>query len=265
MLTITLSLQRNAQRGSLGEGGSCVGPRVDLPVHCYLLLRHKGAPWRGASGRKARRRMSQLKLNREEDPRLFPMTTLSSMNTIYATGSLFSNRTPSPWSLFFTSHTCHIHRDPPCLLWSASSFYSPPPPFSLYLRAKSREMLPKHCKLIAALNIYYMMAGGLHGRDVRVRERAGEQRWLLLRLIIMITHFVSDTGDNFSARFTEDMIIRTKRTNLCLIQCTNWILIAFRGNLPFLLFLHSNSILQSSQPNMQGLMTDQIKCQWIIP
>lgn len=182
--------------------------------------------------------MSQLELNREEDPRLFPMTTLSSMNTIYATGSLFSNRTPSPWSLFFTSHSHHIHRDPPCLLWSASSFYSPP--FSLYLRAKSREMLPKHCKLIMALNIYYMMAGGLHGRDVR--ERAGEQRWLLLRLIIMIRHFVSDTGDNFCARFTEDMIIRTKRTNLCLIQCTDWILIAFRRNLPFLVFLHSNSI-----------------------
>lgn len=71
-------------------------------------------------------------------------------------------------------------------------------------------MLPKHCKLITAMNIYYMMAGGLHGRDVRVRERAGEQRWLLLRLIVMITHFVSDTGDNFCARFTEDMIIRTK-------------------------------------------------------
>lgn len=122
----TFTAEKNAQRGSLGEGGSCVGPRVDLPVHCYLLLRHKGAPWRGASGRKARRRMSQLELNREEDPRLFPMTTLSSMNTIYATGSLFSNRTPSPWSLFFTSHSRHIHRDPPCLLWSASSFYFPP-------------------------------------------------------------------------------------------------------------------------------------------
>lgn len=94
MHNITLSLERNAQQGSAGEGGSCVGPRVDLPLHCYLLLRHKGAPWRAASGRKARRRMSRLELHREEDPRLSPMTTLSSMNTIYATGSLFSNRPP---------------------------------------------------------------------------------------------------------------------------------------------------------------------------
>lgn len=96
MHNITLSLERNAQQGSAGEGGSCVGPRVDLPLHCYLLLRHKGALWRAASGRKARRRMSRLELHREEDPRLSPMTTLSSMNTIYATGSVFSNRPPPP-------------------------------------------------------------------------------------------------------------------------------------------------------------------------
>lgn len=110
--------------GQLGEGGSYVGPRVDLPVHRYLLLRHNGAPWRVASGRKARRRMSQLELHREEDLRLFPMTTLSSMNTIYATGSPLSNRSLSPRSPFFTSRSRHIHRDPPCPLWSASSFYS---------------------------------------------------------------------------------------------------------------------------------------------
>lgn len=28
-------------------------------------------------------------------------------------------------------------------------------------------MLPKHCKSIRALNIYYKMAGGLRGSDVR--------------------------------------------------------------------------------------------------
>lgn len=95
MHNITLSLERSTQQGSVEEGGSCVGLRVDLPLHCYLLLRHKGAPWRAASGRKARRRMSQLELHREEDSRLSPMTTLSSMNTIYATGSLFSNRPPN--------------------------------------------------------------------------------------------------------------------------------------------------------------------------
>lgn len=112
--------QRNTQRGSVGEGGSCVGLRVDLPVYCYLLVRHKEAPWWAASGRKARRRMSQFELHREEDPRLSPMTTLSSMNTIYATGSLFSNRPPR--SLFFALHSRHIHKDPSCLLCSASSF-----------------------------------------------------------------------------------------------------------------------------------------------
>lgn len=101
--TFTLA-QRNTQQGSVGEGGTCVCLRVDLPLHCYLLLGHKGAPWRAASGRKARRRMSQLELHREEDPRLSSMTTLSSMNTIYATGSLFSNRPPPPL-LFFASHS----------------------------------------------------------------------------------------------------------------------------------------------------------------
>lgn len=115
---------RNTQQGSMGEGGSCAGPRVDLPLHSYLLLGHKGAPWRAASGRKARRRMSQLELHREEDSHLSPMTTLSSMNTIYAAGSLFSNRPPQ--SLFFASRSCHIHRDPSCLLCSASSFSFPP-------------------------------------------------------------------------------------------------------------------------------------------
>lgn len=39
--------------------------------------------------------MSQLHLLRGEDSRLSSMTTLSSMNTIYATGSLFSDGPPS--------------------------------------------------------------------------------------------------------------------------------------------------------------------------
>lgn len=176
MHNITLSLERNAQQGSAGEGGSCVGPRVDLPLHCYLLLRHKGAPWRAASGRKARRRMSRLELHREEDPRLSPMTTLSSMNTIYATGSLFSNRPPPRLPMVPLLHLAlSPHSQGPflssvfCLILFFLSF----PPF--FLQAKSRETLPKHRKLIMALNIYYMMAGGLHGRHVRVRERAGER------------------------------------------------------------------------------------------
>lgn len=173
MHSITLSLtHRNTQQGSVGEGGSCVGPRIDLPLHCYLLLRHKGAPWRAVSGRKARRRMSQLKLHREEDPRLSSMTTLSSMNTIYTTGSLFSNRPPC--YLFFASRSCHIHRDLSYFRCSASSF-SLSLSLRVFLKAKSREMLFKHCKLIMALNIYYMTAGGLHGGDVRERERAEER------------------------------------------------------------------------------------------
>lgn len=107
--------------------------------------------------------MSPLDHHREEDPCLSPMTTLSSMNTIYATGSLFSNRPPGP--LFFASRSRDIHRDPSCPLCSVSSFsLSLSLPF--ILQAISREMLPKHCKLIMALNIYYMMAGGLHGGDV---------------------------------------------------------------------------------------------------
>lgn len=133
MHNITLSLlHREAlSRGQWEQGGSCVGLRVDLPLHRYLLLGHKGAPWRAASGRKARRRMSQLQIHREEDPRLSSMTTLSSMNTIYATGSLFSNRPPC--SLFFASRSRRIHRNPSCLLCSASSFSLSLPPFFYWL------------------------------------------------------------------------------------------------------------------------------------
>lgn len=183
--------QRNTQQGSVGEGDSCVGLRVDLPLHRYLLLGHKGAPWRAALGRKARRRMSQLQIHREEDPCLSSMTTLSSMNTIYATGSLFSNRPPC--SLFaLRSH--RIHRNPSCPLCSASSF-SLPLLFFL-LQAKSREMLPKHCKLIMALNIYYMTAGGLHGGRCEGEGACwGEECGLILRVIIMITHSVTVTED----------------------------------------------------------------------
>lgn len=116
--------------------------------------------------------MSRLELHREEDPRLSPMTTLSSMNTIYATGSLFSNRPPhgpssSPRALATFTGTLLVF----CVL--PHPFLSLFPPF--FLQPKSREMLPKHCKLIMALNIYYMMAGGLRGHDASVRERAGER------------------------------------------------------------------------------------------
>lgn len=93
-ITLSLLHKKSTQQGLVGVGGRCAGPRVDLPLHCYLLLRHKGTPGRAAPGRKARQRMSQLKLHREEEPHLSSMTTLSPMNTIYATGSLFSNRPP---------------------------------------------------------------------------------------------------------------------------------------------------------------------------
>lgn len=61
-----------------------------------------------------------------------------------------------------------------------------PHPFipPLFLRAKSREMLREHCKLITAANIYYMTAGGLHGRDASVRK------WLITNII----HFVSQVN-----------------------------------------------------------------------
>jgi len=157
--TFTLA-QRKSQQGSVGEGRCGAGPGAYLPLHCYLLLLHKETPWRAASRRKARQRMSQLELRREEDQCLSSMTTLSSMNTIYATGSLFSNRPP----LFrLLCPALSPHSQGPflssvfCLILFSHSFS--------FLQAKSREMLPKHCKLIKALNIYYMTAGGLHGRD----------------------------------------------------------------------------------------------------
>lgn len=94
--TFTLA-QRKSQQGSAGQGDCGAGPGFDLPLHCYLLLQHKGAPWRAALSKKkkkARQRMIQLKLCGEEDPHLSSMGNLSSMNTIYATGSLFSKRPP---------------------------------------------------------------------------------------------------------------------------------------------------------------------------
>lgn len=125
--------QRNTQQGSVGEGGSCAGLRADLPLRCYLLLRHKGAPRQSTWGRKARQRMSQLELHREEDPRLSSMTTLSSMNTIYATGSLFSNRPPVPSSspralITFTGTLLVLCVLPHPFL----SPFLPVPPFSFY-------------------------------------------------------------------------------------------------------------------------------------
>lgn len=63
---------------------------------------------------------------------------------------------PLQRALFFASRSRHIHREPSPPLGSVSSFY-----------LKPREMLPKHCKSIRALNIYYKMAGGLRGSDGR--------------------------------------------------------------------------------------------------
>lgn len=48
--------------------------------------------------------------------------TLSPMKTIYATGSLFSNPPTPPRTLLFASRSPHNHRNPSCLLCSASSF-----------------------------------------------------------------------------------------------------------------------------------------------
>lgn len=75
----------------------------------------------------ASQRMSQLKLRREEDPRLSSMSTLSSMNTVYATGSLSSNRTtPPPSTTTITPasphHHRYVHRNPSCLPCLVSSF-----------------------------------------------------------------------------------------------------------------------------------------------
>lgn len=93
------------------------------------------------------------------------------MNTVYATGSLFSNSPPIPSSL---PRTLATFTGTLLVLYILPHPFSPSFPF-FFLQAKSREMLPKHCKLIMALNIYYMTAGGLHGRDVKERERAGKR------------------------------------------------------------------------------------------
>lgn len=83
-------------------------------------------------------------------------------------------------------------------------------------------MLPKHCKLIMVVNIYYMTAGGLYGRDVRQRERAGERNaGLILRIIIMITHWVSQgmTAVHELHREAARKLGQTKNTtDLCLIR-----------------------------------------------
>ncbi|KAM7409534.1 hypothetical protein PAMA_001155 [Pampus argenteus] len=73
---------------------------------------------------------------------------------------------------------------------------------SKLLQAKSREMLPKHCKLIMALNIYYMTAGGLYGGDVRERSelgrgirRTGErERGIDFEVISIVTSFNPGRG-----------------------------------------------------------------------
>lgn len=78
-----------------------------------------------------------------------------------------------PWILF-TPREVFSRMDPPlkvpllCLALSPHSQGIFSSVFCLiFLSAKPREMLPKHCKSIRALNIYYKMAGGLRGSDVR--------------------------------------------------------------------------------------------------
>lgn len=136
--------------------------------------------------------MSQLELHREEDLRLFPMTTLSSMNTIYATGSPLSNRTPSPRSPFFTAHSRHIHRDPSCPLWSASSFYSSP-----FFYGLNQERCSASIANWLRRQTFITRRPEVCTVEMRARGKgAGEKRWLLPRVIITITHFVSQVNVN---------------------------------------------------------------------
>lgn len=87
-----LLMQRKSQQGSAGERGFLVRAGSRPATSLLPAASAQRSP-------SASQRMSQLQLRREEDPRLSSMTTLSSMNTVYATGSLSSNRTPPPRTL----------------------------------------------------------------------------------------------------------------------------------------------------------------------
>lgn len=172
--------------GQLGEGGSCVGPRVDLPVHRYLLLRHKGAP---------------CESRREEKPggEWVSSSSTEKKTSVYSPWPLCH-----PWILFTPREVLSPieppRHGPPSLPRTLATFIGTllvlcdlPHPFipPLFLRAKSREMLREHCKLITAPNIYYKTAGGLHGRDASTRKRRWGEAF-----IITITHFVSQVNVN---------------------------------------------------------------------
>lgn len=57
-------------------------------------------------------------------------------------------------------------------------------------------MLPKHCKLIKALNIYYMTAGGLQSGTAREGKCAGERNASSQRFISMIPRYANITIDD---------------------------------------------------------------------
>lgn len=171
--------------------------------------------------------MSQLGQHREEVSCLSPMTTLSSMNTIYATGSLFSNR-PPPVLLLRLALSSHSQgpflSSVLCLILFTLSF-----PF--FLQAKSRDMLPKHCKLIMALNIYYMMVGGLHGGEVRERERAGARNGGSSSGSSLWSH--TSPVSQFHRGAVRKLGHTIKITHLCLIRRTDLISLHLSENLQF--------------------------------
>lgn len=122
MHNITLSLlhSRNTQQGSAGEGGSCVGPRVDLPLHCYLLLGTKGPLGELRQEEKPGGEWVSPS-STEKKTLVSPPWPLCHPWILFTPREVFSLIDP-PGSLFFASRSHHIHRDPSCLLFSASSF-----------------------------------------------------------------------------------------------------------------------------------------------
>lgn len=112
--------QRNAQQGSVGEGATCVGPRVDLPLHCYLLFRHKGASWRCVRKKSQPENESTLS-STEKKTLVYPPWPLCHPWILFTPREVFSLMDP-PCSLFIAPHPRHIHAVPPCCLCPASSF-----------------------------------------------------------------------------------------------------------------------------------------------
>lgn len=90
-----------------------------------------------------------------------------------------------PWILFTPQEVFSLIDPLPhfftlTTLWGIFLVLCFPSSFSLtpscfLLQGKSRKMLSKHCKLIKDLNIYYMTAGDLRGREAQEWERAVER------------------------------------------------------------------------------------------